>query len=219
MNGTGITNESLKKLWGNNMLLKPDNRKILKENLQITLDAEEGQYDKFIDNAIEKSIIFCKRLLPISFGEYLETELKLQIGKAWYEANTTHINDIKEVYLKSLNKHKLHALKTFDFLNLPQNLGMPNLYTKFNGKIGVNPIPCADNFTLIIRYIGYDDAYLLKETSDLIYSRALYILHKDITGDKTAAQQSLQDFNEHIVSYNINMSKQNCSGYITPTLF
>lgn len=219
MNGIGIINKNLKELWDNNMKTKIEELEPLKEALKVALDAQEGQYDKFIDSAIKKSINFCKRLLPTNFGEILKTEIKLKTGQPWYELESIRINNIKNVYIEINGKIKLHNLKTFDFLNLPSNLGIPRSYTNFNGKIGVNPAPCADDLILILEYIGYNTAYLLNEWFDMLFTRALYIMHKDITGDRAAAQQCLQDFNEQVLSYNVMVSKQNCAGYIKATSF
>lgn len=224
MLGIGAISKSLSELWEGNMKTLNLEKKYfgpLRKILRLNLDAQEGQYDEFIDIAIIKSFDFCQRLIPKSLGEILQSSINLREGEAWYKIVNTYVNEIKEVSITFNNekKIKLNKLKTFDFLNLSQELGFPKFYSNFNGKIGVNPIPFANNMVLNLVYIGYSAEYFLSKCFDLIISRARYELHKDVTGDNNSAQQCLQDFKEQLLSHNLEISKQNCEGHIIATTF
>lgn len=217
MNGIGKINRNSNELWGVNMSALEN----LQKTLALSLDAEAGQYDEFINLAVNKAINYCAKLLPRSFGQQLEDKIKLIEGQIWYELPNSYINIIQKanITIGEQTKIILSRLGTFDFLNLPQELAIPKFYSSFNGKIGVKPIPSVNSIELNITYIGYNTEYFITKCLSLVFSRALYELHKDITGDNLAAQQALVDFKEQLLSHNIEISKQNCEGYITATQF
>jgi len=224
MLGIGAISKSLSELWEVDMKtlnLEKNHFEPLRKILRINLDAQEGQYDEFIDIAITKSFDFCQRLVPRSMGEILQNSINLKEGEGWYEIPNTYVNEIKvaNISFGSEKKLQLNMLRTFDFLNLSRELGFPKFYSNFNGKIGVNPIPFANNMILNLVYIGYSVEYFLSKCFDLIVSRAQYELHKDVTGDIRSAQQYLADFKEQLLSHDLETSKQNCEGHIIATTF
>jgi hypothetical protein len=200
------------------------------------IDDTTGEYSDQILTAIQAAQRYCERS-TYYFNETRDVTFSTVDGQEWYgaadNANIPTLIRIEAVYSEDTNAQRvtLDRVDPRELEILADNsatTGEPFLWTYFNQKIRLYPIPGVEVFTIRLQLGLYRLAPLadpadtnawLSEAYDMLKARAKYILCKDTLKDPSLAAEALNDWRDQDEALAGETASRAGSGKIRPTSF
>ena len=208
----------------------------LQTDIADNIDDTTGEYGAQILKAIQAAQRYCERSFYY-FTETRDTTFVTVNGQQWYAAsdNSNIPTLIKIVALYSEDgagqSTEMSRATPEEIEILADNSaasGEPFLWTYFNQKIRLYPIPDAQVYTIRMQLgvyrlttlsSGTDTNAWLNEAYDLLKARAKYILYKDTLKDAALAAEALNDYNDQDSALKAETAARTGTGRIRPTSF
>lgn len=200
------------------------------------IDDTTGEYSGAILTAIQAAQRYCERS-TYYFNETRDVTFTTVNGQEWYSsadnANIPTLIRIEAVYSEDANGQRQFLTretpKELEYLSdNSATTGRPYMWTYFNQKIRLYPIPGADVYTIRLQLGLYRLAPLalpadtnawLSEAYDMLKARAKYILCKDTLKDPSLAAEALNDWRDQDEALAGETASRAGSGKIRPTSF
>lgn len=200
------------------------------------IDDTTGEYGAQITTAIQAAQRYCERT-TYYFNETRDVTFVTVGGQEWYgtadNANIPTLIRIEAVYSEdSTGQRVMLRREVPEELELLSDnsatVGEPYLWTYFNQKIRLYPIPGAAVFTIRLQLglyrlaplvNGADTNAWLSEAYDLMKARAKYILCKDTLKEAALAAEALNDYNDQDVALAAETASRSGTGKIRATSF
>lgn len=195
-----------------------------------------NEYTDQIKKAIQGAQRYCERH-TFYFNETRDVTFQTVDGQEWYDEND-NVNIPTLVRINAVFSEDAQGQRTTLIRRPAQELetlsdnsaatGEPYLWTYFNQKIRLYPVPGATVYTIRLQLGPYRLAPLvdgddtnawLDEAYDMIKARAKYILAKNTLKDADLAIESLNDYRDQFVALAAETSSRKGSGCIQPTRF
>jgi len=200
------------------------------------VDDTTGEYEGQIKRAVQVAQRYCERH-SFYFNETRDVTFPTIDGQEWYDGND-HPDIPTLVRIVAAYSEDAQGQRTTMIRSTPEELetlsdnsaasGEPYLWTYFDQKIRLYPIPGASVYTIRLQLGPYRLAPLeepddtnawLNEAYDMIKARAKYVLYKDTLKDATLAMEALNDFQDQFSALKAETSSRTGSGCIKPTCF
>lgn len=208
----------------------------LKAAIADEVDDDTGEYGDQITKAIQAAQRYCERS-TYYFNETRDQTFVTVSGQQWYgtadNANIPTLVRIQALYSEDsagqsteMTREPPEVLESL--ADSSASRGEPFIWTYFNQKIRLYPIPGATVYTIRMQLGPYRLAALvngadtnawLSEAYDMIKARAKYILQKDVLKDAALAAEALNDYNDQESALKAETSARNGIGRIVPTCF
>lgn len=200
------------------------------------IDDTTGEYGAAITKAVQAAQRYCERS-TYYFNETRDVTFVTVNGQQWYDssdnANIPTLIRIEAVWSEDSNGQRLLISRdtpaSLEYLaDNSATAGRPFLWTYFDQKIRLYPIPGADVYTIRLQLGLYRLAPLaaptdtnawLAEAYDLIKARSKYILCKDTLKDPSLAAEALNDWRDQDEALAGETASRAGSGKIRPTSF
>lgn len=208
----------------------------LQADIADDVDDTTGEYDSQIIKAIQAAQRYCERY-TFYFNETRDLTFSTVDGQEWYDetdnANIPTLVRIHELYSEDTQGQRTTLIRKppEDLETLSDNSaasGEPYLWTYFDQKIRLYPIPGATVYTIRMQLGPYrltelsnppDTNAWLDEAYDMMKARAKYILYKNTLKDPALAAEALNDYNDQFHSLKAETSSRSGTGCIQPTSF
>lgn len=200
------------------------------------IDDTTGEYGAQITTAIQAAQRYCERT-TYYFNETRDVTFATVSGQEWYgaaaNANIPTLIRLEAVFSEDAagQSVRLRRETPGELELLSDNsatTGEPYLWTYFNQKIRLYPIPGAAVFTIRLQLGLYRLAPLvspsdtnawLSEAYDLMKARSKYILYKDTIKDAALAMEALNDWRDQDEALAGETASRAGTGKILPTQF
>lgn len=208
----------------------------LQADIADDIDDTTGEYGAQIVTAIQAAQRFCERK-TFYFNETRDETFTTVADQEWYDdsdnANISTLVRIQALYSEDSAGQRTMLIRVSpeEIETLSDNSaasGEPYLWTYFDQKIRLYPIPGSTDYTIRMQLGPYrlgtlsddsDTNAWLTEAYDLIKARAKYILYKNTLKDPNLAAEALNDYNDQENALVAETTSRNGTGVICPTSF
>lgn len=208
----------------------------LRADIADDVDDTTGEYAGQIIKAIQAAQRYCERH-TFFFNETRDITFPTVQDQEWYDDND-HPDIRTLVRIVAAYSEDAQGQRTTMVRVPPEEIetlsdnsaarGEPYLWTYFNQKIRLYPIPGATSYTIRLQVGPYrlaplvnpgDSNAWLDYAYDMIKARAKYIFAKNTLKDPALAAESLNDYMDQYNALKAETSARNGTGTICPTHF
>ena len=208
----------------------------IKADIADDVDDTTDEYGAQIEKAVQGAQRYCDRY-TFYFNQTRDETFPTVDSQEWYgatdNANIPTLVRIQALYSEDTQGQRTTLVRVHpgELETLSDNSaarGEPYLWTYFEQKIRLYPIPGAAVYTIRMQLGPYRLATLmdgddtnawLTEAYDLIKARAKYILYKNTLKDANLAAEALNDFHDQLAALKAETSSRTGTGCIQPTRF
>jgi len=208
----------------------------IKSDIADDIDDTTSEYTSQIAKAVQGAQRYCERF-KFYFNETRSQTFTTVNGQDWYgSADNSYIPDV--VWITNLYSEDSNGQRILLVRERPEAIellsdnsaatGEPYMWTYFNQKIRLYPIPGSTTFTIRMEIANYklgalsadaDTNAWLTEAYDMLKARAKYILYKNTLKDAELAAEALNDFTDQRAMLFAETSNRHATGFIEPTCF